>query len=395
MNSHKAPAKLRIRVLPAAMSGDGDPVGTLSRPAPLPEAAAKEGDQAGGNPPLAGAVGGHETARFAMLTGLTIMAAIAFLYFARAAILPIIFACVAGAALKPLMRGLACCHIPAPLGAAIVLIFSITVLGMGFTHLSRPAVAWMNQAPAHLAQLRERMQKLFRPAAQISRVAAVVNNLGKTEEEQKKATPVVVQDNHAASTLINWTGGLAATVVETLVLLYLMLAAGDLFLQKLVRIAPTPHDKRCAVEISREIQQNISNYLFSVSLINLGLGAVVSAGLSFIGVPNAALWGTLAALLNYIPYFGPITGIALLGVVGSLTFDTLTRGLLPLAWYLLLHLWEANLVTPLLLGRRFTLNPVVIFVSLIFWTWLWGCPERCWPSPSSYTSRRFPTAFPH
>jgi predicted PurR-regulated permease PerM len=92
------------------------------------------------------------------------------------------------------------------------------------------------------------------------------------------------------------------------------------------------------------------------------------------GVPNAAMWGIFVAVLNFVPYFGPVAGVIVLATVGLLTFDTLWQGLLPPAWYLLLHLLEANLITPVLLGRRFTLNPVVIFVSLIFWTWLWGVP---------------------
>jgi predicted PurR-regulated permease PerM len=135
---------------------------------------------------------------------------------------------------------------------------------------------------------------------------------------------------------------------------------------------PTLSDKKRAVEISREIQQNISNYLFSVSLINIGLGIFVGGGLYFMGVPNAAMWGMLVAVLNFVPYFGPAAGVILLATVGLLTFDTLWRGLVPPGWYLLLHLLEANFIAPVLLGRRFTLNPVVIFVSLIFWTWLWG-----------------------
>jgi predicted PurR-regulated permease PerM len=111
-----------------------------------------------------------------------------------------------------------------------------------------------------------------------------------------------------------------------------------------------------------------------VSLINISLGIAVSGGLYFGGVPNAFMWGMLVAVLNFVPYFGPVAGIILLATVGLLTFDTLWKGLLPPVWYLSLHLLEANLITPIVLGRRFTLNPVVIFVSLIFWTWLWGVP---------------------
>jgi predicted PurR-regulated permease PerM len=185
---------------------------------------------------------------------------------------------------------------------------------------------------------------------------------------------VEVKASRVPTTFINWTGTLLAGIGETLVLLYLLLASGDLFLHKLVHVMPTLREKKRAVEISHEIQQNISNYLFSVSLINIGLGVAVSVGLYFLGVPNAAMWGMLVAVLNFVPYFGPVVGVMLLATVGLLTFDPLWQGILPAAWYLLLHLLEANFITPVLLGRRFTLNPVVVFVSLIFWTWLWGVP---------------------
>jgi predicted PurR-regulated permease PerM len=309
---------------------------------------------------------------------LIVLGVVGFLYFVRPVVLPVFLACVAGMALKPLIRWLSCCHIPPPLSAAVVLCFLVFAIGIGFFQLGRPALAWMNEAPQHMTELRQRAQKLFPRLARFNQAAAAVNNLGATEEEkkeeQKKSPTVEVKDSRGTGSVLNWTGTFLAGIGETLVLLYLLLASGDMFLQKLVRVMPTMHDKKRAVEISREIQQNISNYLFSVSLINIGLGLLVSGGLYFMGVPNAALWGTLAALVNFVPYFGPVAGVILLATVGLLTFDGLWEGLLPPAWYLLLHLLEANLVTPVLLGRRFTLNPVVIFVSLIFWTWLWGVP---------------------
>jgi predicted PurR-regulated permease PerM len=303
-----------------------------------------------------------------------VLGVIAFLYFARPVILPVFLACVAGMTLKPLIRWSSCCHIPPPLSAAVVLCLLVSAIGIGFFQLGRPAVTWMNEAPQHMTELRQRVLKIFPRLARFNKAAAAVNNLGATEDEQEKVTVVEVKTSRVPSTFINWTGTFLAGIGETLVLLYLLLASGDLFLQKLVHVMPTLHDKKSAVEISHEIQQNISNYLFSVSLINIGLGIVVSGGLYFMGVPNAAMWGMLVALLNFVPYFGPVAGIILLAAVGLLTFDTLWQAVLPPAWYLLLHLLEANLITPVLLGRRFTVNPVVIFVSLIFWTWLWGVP---------------------
>jgi predicted PurR-regulated permease PerM len=302
---------------------------------------------------------------------LLVLGLMAFLFLARPVVLPVFLACMAGMALKPLIRWLSYCHIPPGLSAAVVLCFLVLAFGIGFFQLGRPAMTWMNAAPQHMTELRHRVQSIV--PARFSQVAAAVNNLGATEEEQKRAPTVELRTSRFPG-LFNWTGTFLVGVGETLVLLYLMLASGDLFLQKLVHVMPTMGDKKRAVEISHEIQQNISNYLFSVLLINIVLGAVVSGGLYWLGVPNAAMWGTLVAILNFIPYFGPVAGIVLLGAVGLLTFDTLWKGILPAAWYLLLHLLEANFITPIVLGRRFTLNPVVIFVSLILWTWLWGVP---------------------
>jgi predicted PurR-regulated permease PerM len=309
---------------------------------------------------------------------LIVLGTITFLYFARPVVLPVFLACVAGMTLKPLIRWSSCCHIPPAFSAAIVLCLLVGAVGVGFFQLGRPALTWMNEAPQHMTDLRQRVQNMFPRIARFNLAAAAVNNLGATEEEKKeqqeKAPIVEVKDSRGTSSILNWTGTLLVGIGETLVLVYLLLASGDLFLQKLVRVMPTLSDKKRAVEVSHEIQQNISNYLFSVSLINIGLGIVVGGGLYFMGVPNAAMWGMLVAVLNFVPYFGPVAGVIVLGTVGLLTFDTLWQGLLPPAWYLLLHLLEANLITPVLLGRRFTLNPVVIFVSLIFWMWLWGVP---------------------
>lgn len=309
---------------------------------------------------------------------LAVIGVMAFLYFARPVVLPVFLACVAGITLKPLIRWLSCWRIPLALSAAVVLCLLVAAVGIGFFQLGRPALTWMNEAPQHMTDLRQRVLKIFPRLARFNQAAAAVNNLGATEAEKKEAqekVPTVeVKDSRGTSSILNWTGTFLAGVGETLVLLYLLLASGDLFLQKLVHVMPTLRDKKRAVEISHEIQQNISNYLFSVSLINLGLGLVVSGGLYFMGVPNAAMWGVLVAVLNFVPYFGPVVGVIVLATVGLLTFDSLWQGLLPPGWYLLLHLLEANLITPVLLGRRFALNPVVIFVSLIFWTWLWGVP---------------------
>jgi predicted PurR-regulated permease PerM len=303
---------------------------------------------------------------------------VAFLYFARPVVLPIFVAWMAAMALRPPVRWLSDHRVPAGLSAAVVFCLMLAAVGTGFFELERPAVRWMNEAPKHMTELRQRVRKIFPSVLHISQAATAVTDLGATDQEKKddqKKTPVVeVKDQRGTTSILNWTGTLLAGLGEVLVLIYLLLASGDLFIQKLVRVMPTLRGKIRALEISHEIQQNISNYLFSVSLINICLGAAVSFGLYFLGVPNPVMWGLLAAALNFVPYFGPIAGVILLAAVGLLTFDSPGQGLLPPLWYLVLHLLESNLVTPILLGRRFTLNPVAIFVSLIFWMWLWGIP---------------------
>lgn len=328
----------------------------------------------GSDPPASELIAAAVTKTTPVQIFLILLGTFAFLYFARPVILPVFLACVAGMTLKPLIRWLSSWHIPPPLSAAVVLLLLVSSVALGFFQLGHPALEWMNEGPQHMTELRQRAQKIFPRYGRFSQTAAAVSNLGAAEEEPNKATVVEVKTSRVPATFINWTGTFLAGIGETLVLLYLLLASGDLFLQKLVRVMPTLRDKKRAVEISHEIQQNISNYLFSVSLINIGLGLIVSGGLYFMGVPNAAMWGVIVAGLNFVPYFGPVAGVIVLGTVGLLTFDTMWKGLLPPAWYLLFHLLEANLITPVLLGRRFSLNPVVIFISLIFWTWLWGVP---------------------
>jgi predicted PurR-regulated permease PerM len=312
---------------------------------------------------------------------LIVLGAIALLYFARPVLLPVFLAILSAMALKPLMRLLALIRLPTHLSAALVFALLVATLFVGFFQIGRPAAKWMDEAPEHIADLKARVQKLFPNAIRMSHAMAAVTDMGAAASpDEKKVNPKVqpatfeIKDQRGTTSILNWTGTVLAGLGEVLVLIYLILASGDLFLHKLVRVMPTLKDKKQAIEISHEIQQNISNYLFTVTLINVCLGTVVAAGLFILGVPKPAMWGVLVALLNFVPYFGPVVGVGLLGVVGVLTFDTLWQGLMPATWYLALHLLEANLVTPILLGRRFTLNPVAIFISLMFWLWLWGVP---------------------
>jgi predicted PurR-regulated permease PerM len=164
---------------------------------------------------------------------LIVLGAMAFLYFARPVVLPVFLACVAGMTLKPLIRWSTCCRMPPALSAAVVLCLLLAGIVIGSLQLGRPALTWMNEAPQHMTELRQRFQKVFPRAARISQAAVAVNNLGATDEEKKQAPTVEVKDSRGTTSILNWTGTLLAGVGETLVLLYLLLASGDLFLQRM------------------------------------------------------------------------------------------------------------------------------------------------------------------
>jgi predicted PurR-regulated permease PerM len=322
-------------------------------------------------------------ARIAIL----LLGTLAIAYAARSVVVPVLLAWVGSMALNSPVRWLGQCHLPRPVGAAVVVGIFVLAAGYGGYRLGRPAVEWAKSAPEHLPALREKFKRVLGPAARLSAAASKVSQLDASDGTSQKPQPVEVKDNRVAGSIFSWTGSMLAGIGETIALLFLLLASGDLFLQKLVEVMPTRPDKKKAVQLSREIQQSISGYLFSVGVVNVAFGTLVGFSLHWLGLPNAAMWGGVAAFLNFIPYFGPIVGMIAVTMAGLLAFDTLGPGLLPGSAYLLLHLVEANLVTPFVLGRRCALNPVLIFVSLMFFGWLWGVPGALLAVPLLVTAK--------
>ena len=149
--------------------------------------------------------------------------------------------------------------------------------------------------------------------------------------------------------------------------IYFLLASGNLFLQKLVRVLPRFQDKRIAVTIVRQIEKDISLYLLTVTMINAGLGVAVGTAMYGLGMPNPVLWGVMAGCFNFIPYLGAIASAIVLTLVASLTFDQLGRILLVPVVFIALNELEGMIVTPAVVGKRLSLNPVAIFIWLLLW----------------------------
>jgi predicted PurR-regulated permease PerM len=300
------------------------------------------------------------------------LGSIAFAYFAQSVVVPLLLAWVASMTLKQPVACLRTCHLPLPLAAAIVLGIFLLVAGFGGMWLGRPAVEWIKSAPEKIPQLKEKYKSALQPILRFSAAALSVGNLEGAQSSTNAPPAVTVKDSHMAGTMFTWTSSLLARTVEAVVLTFLLLASGDTFMQKLAQMMPNRQDKKRAVEISLEIQHKISRYLFTVSLINFGLGCAVALAFWLLGMPNAAMWGGVAAILNFLPFFGPTMGILAVSLAGLVAFDTVGGALLPVAAYLLAHLVESYFVTPFALGQHFRLNPVIIFVAFIFFAWLWG-----------------------
>ena len=304
------------------------------------------------------------------LSGLLILACFYTLYFARAFFLPIVLALLLTFLLSPLVRGLKKLRIPEALGAGIVVLGLLGVLGLGVYELSAPVSDWMQQAPASLRKLERRVRDLKKPVQTVSKateqVAKIAQVGGGAPASQVTSAPTL------GARLLSQALDVAVSGVSMIILLYFLLAAEDMFLRKLIKVLPRLDDKKRAVDIARQIETEISAYLSTVTLINVALGLAVWGLMAWIGLPNPLLWGVMATVFNYIPYLGPLTMLAVLAGVGFLTFNDLPHALLPPGAFAALTFVEGYLLTPMVLGRRLTLNPVVIFLALSFWGWLWG-----------------------
>lgn len=320
-----------------------------------------------------GAVLARPGTRSAGITVLAVLAVLYTLYFAREFLLPVTIAVLLGFLLSPVVRAMTRLRVPTALGAAAVVLALLGALGFGVYELADPVQDWVAQAPTTAAAAQQKARRLLRPVQQASRTAERVADA--TAVAGPSRTPeVVVKGPSLVSRLFGTTQRLLAGLLEVIVLLYFLLAAGDLFLQKLVKVLPRRSAKRTAVEVAREIEASVSAYLLTTAALNVGEGLVVAGLMALLGMPNPLLWGALVALLEFVPYLGAATMVVLLAVAGLTTFDSVGRALAAPAAFLAVNLVQANVVAPLALARRLTLNPVAVFVGLAFWWFLWGVP---------------------
>jgi predicted PurR-regulated permease PerM len=296
------------------------------------------------------------------------------LYFARPFLLPVTFSILLSFLLSPVVRFLGKLRIPTAVAAALVVVGLLGGVGFGVYELAGPVQTWSAKAPDAIANTERELRKLIRPFQRMSQTAKEVESAaGQVAGGQaSKPQEVVVRGPSLMSRLFGSTPRFIAILLQVIILLYFLLAAGDLFLRKLIKVLPNLTDKLKAVRIAAQTQESISTYLSTAALINLIEGTVVAAAMQLIGVPNAILWGALAFVLEFIPFLGAAALTVILFIVGLTTFQEIGLALLPPGAFLVINTLQANLLYPILQGKRLALNPVAVFVGLAFWFWIWG-----------------------
>src|ERR1700746_4001198 len=303
------------------------------------------------------------------LTGLFILAVFYTIYFIRALLVPIGLARLLTYLFRPIVRGLAQLKIPLPLGAAFILIGFLALVGYGISALATPALGWLQKAPAGLAELQHKLLPVKKSVAQVAQASGEIEKLATTNAEAKT---VEVKRHPITEMFFLRTPELIASAVLLSILLYFLLVYDQVFIAKLVKLLPPFSGKKTAVSIADDSESQSSRYLLPITAINACLGLAVGTAVGLLGLRNPVMWGMMVALLNFVPYLGALTGIICMTIGAALSFDSLGYALIFPAVYLGFGTLEGSFVTPWIMGRSLTLNPVIILLSLVFWGWMWG-----------------------
>ncbi|MCA9208468.1 MAG: AI-2E family transporter [Pirellulaceae bacterium] len=308
--------------------------------------------------------------RTVSLVVLAVIATFAAMYMARDVLFPILLAGVLAFPLLPLVRTLVRLRVPRFVAATAILILALTTVTVGAIRLFEPATTWVQDAPRQMREVETKLRTLRGPWQRFQEASRSVEEMTDSPDASKLKVEVAAEP---LSDRVMWlTQKLAIGAVVTVCLLFLLLALGDNLVDTVVNLQTSDESRKHWRGVMHRVETMISNYLLTYSMINAGLGTIIGLGLWWIGMPNPMLWGVMAALLNFIPYAGLFAGTIIVTLVGLLTFDSASHALLAPAIYLAANGIEANAVTPILLGRSMCLSPIIIFLSVVVWGWMWG-----------------------
>lgn len=292
------------------------------------------------------------------------------LYLMSSFLLPVMVAGTLALLLSPAVTALARLRIPQPLAAGLVMLVVLSGIGALAANIAAPVQRWIATAPQQLRQLEDKVTVLMRPVSAVREATEKVSEIAQADNGKPKPREVVVERPDTA--MLDVTLAMLVTVLSTIMLMYFLLASGDLLLRKLVTITPEREGKLRMIGIVRATQHEVGRYFATITLVNIGLGATSGLALWALDMPTPIVWAVAIALLNFLPYLGPLVATTLITAVALITFDAPLDILAPPGAFLLLNFIEDQLILPFVLGRRLAIHPVVIFVWVLFWAWMWG-----------------------
>jgi len=308
--------------------------------------------------------------RTIFLGGLFLLALLAALYVASPILLPVVLAIVLKLLLQPLVRLTDRAGLPHALGALLAILLLVAAIAALISGVAGPATAWAGKLPEAIPQIQQQLAFLARPISSFQWMMGQLQNVGGV------GVPQAPQEHsfNVMGALFSGTTTVAAGLFTTLVVLFYMLVSGETFMRRFVEILPTFAEKRQAVEITLDVERHISVYLITITLINFVVGLLTLGVMWVCGVANPLLWGVIAFVVNFVPILGPMVALVVFLMASVLSLGVTWWALLPVGLYFLVHVVEGEIVTPMLMARRFTINPVAVILALIFWYWMWGVP---------------------
>lgn len=309
-----------------------------------------------------------------VLTALLVLALLYTAWAASALLVPVVLAMAIALVTNPAVSLLERLWLPRWLGAAGILLGGLTMVVLLASVLVQPAAQWLSQAPSEIRQHAPKLRELTKPFAEANRAATQsISELTGTPAGK----PVEAPPSEPAPDLVSVLSGapiMLGTIGGIVLLAFFFLVYGETLQHRIINAMPTRVQQRITIDILRNFQVEVSRYVLTVSLINSALALATAAALWAVGLEpqDALLWGVLVGLLNFAPYVGPLIGVVALTLVGLVEFNVLGEALLVPGVFLVLTALEGQVLTPMILGRRLALSPLVILLWLLLWAWLWG-----------------------
>ncbi len=328
---------------------------------------------------------GERTRRLRIGPGpwLGLLAVTVVMVIAKELILPLVLALLFSFLLRPLVRLMARRGLPLPVGSLLVILALTAALGTAIIGLQGPFSEWMTKLPDAVRHIRERIDEAHGSLKGVDAATQALQSLSQATGAAP-TRPLEVHSQEASSWMLG-VGNAALSVLEVVLMLYFLLSSGDRLLLRYVSLLPglrygaTPPDvvmgsynSKNAAAVVAEIEDMVFTYLATITVINLLVGVAVALIAWGVGLGSPILWGAMAFLLNYLPYLGPLAGVMIVTLASYLTLQDSGLTLVAPLSYAGIVLIEGNVLTPMVLGKRLEIHPLVVFVWLLLLGWLWG-----------------------